>query len=150
VFALENGKDVSSSFERLDQQRLPCVLIADDEPSLSTVLCRALSRYTYAPIVVSGGAAAIAAVRANPYQFQCVLMDIVMPDIDGIQAAHTIHQMNPDLPIVLMSGSGGWHGLMDCVPIAALLHKPFRINELVQVMALHMPNIKLPMLGGAQ
>jgi twitching motility two-component system response regulator PilH len=79
------------------------VLIADDSPTDQLILARALERHGYETVVARDGAEAIAlAEQRSP---DVILMDIVMPGINGFQATRQLAQ-NPStatIPIVIVS-----------------------------------------------
>lgn len=114
----------------------PHILIAEDDRLLHTIFRTALSMYGYRLTFVDDGAAAVAAVQAEPKRFQCLVMDIFMPKVDGIQAAQIIRSFQPTMPIILMTGEAA-PALPDDLSIVALLQKPFRIDGLVQFIAAH-------------
>lgn len=114
----------------------PHVLIAEDDLTLHFMFRTALSRYGYRLTCVVDGAAAIAEVQADSQRFQCAVLDVMMPKIDGIQAARTIHKLCPQLPIILMTGAT-LPNMPSDLPVITLLHKPFRIDGLEQLIALH-------------
>jgi two-component system NtrC family response regulator len=61
---------------------------------------------------------------------RAVLTDIVMGAMSGIELADRLRQINPDLPIVFMSG----HVVRDRLGNCTLLRKPFRIEALKQAI----------------
>lgn len=69
------------------------ILIAEDNPMNSAVLAATLEKLGYRPRVATSGAAAIAITTSQP--FDLVLMDLHMPEIDGIEATREIHRRLP-------------------------------------------------------
>lgn len=112
------------------------VLIAEDDLTLHFLFRTALSRFGYRLTFVANGAAAIAAVTADPQHFQCAVLDIMMPQVDGIESARAIQKLRPDLPIILMTGAT-LSALPKDLAIVALLEKPFPIHGLEQLIASH-------------
>jgi CheY-like chemotaxis protein len=80
------------------------VLVVDDEEVVRVALARILKRYGYACLAVGGGAAAIAAVAAAPGRFRLALLDLTMPDPDGVAVFAALRTIAPDLRVLLMSG----------------------------------------------
>lgn len=105
------------------------VLVADDEPAMQKLLTRVIQQLGLAALCVGDGAAAVAAVAAQPDRMIFVLMDIVMPIMNGVDAARAIQLAVPRLPIVLMSGGipAGYAEQIMQLQLAGLLDKPFPI-----------------------
>jgi PAS domain S-box-containing protein len=80
------------------------VLVADDEDAVREVSARILERCGFAVKTVADGQAAIDVVRREPSAFRLVLLDLAMPILDGAEALAAIQEINPALPVVLMSG----------------------------------------------
>lgn len=108
------------------------VLVADDELVIQELVVRALDQIGLVALPVGDGAAAIAAVKAQRGDLVCVILDVVMPIMNGVDAAHAIQQIAPELAIVLMSGAIPPH-YTDRIPLlrlAGMLDKPFRLATL--------------------
>lgn len=77
------------------------VLVVDDDRRMVRTLCDILKVKGYEAAEAYRGEEAIAKVKSdNP---DCVLMDIKMPGINGVEALKIIKTISPDLPVVLMS-----------------------------------------------
>ncbi|MGA7158800.1 MAG: response regulator [Acidobacteriaceae bacterium] len=78
------------------------ILVVDDEPLIADTIVQILNRNGFIAEAVYGGREAIdAARRLNP---ELVLSDVLMPHIDGVEAAISIQKFLPDTRIVLFSG----------------------------------------------
>ncbi len=80
------------------------VLVVDDEPFLRRSACRLLASMGCTVVEAPSGTAAVEVVRSDPARFDVVLMDLTMPELDGLEASKLIHALVPSLPIVLSSG----------------------------------------------
>lgn len=78
------------------------VLIVDDEQEIRTVLSEELSRVGINAKSVGGGNDAIAEQRSRPADV--LVMDMRMPDGDGITASTSIRKFDPDVTIIALSG----------------------------------------------
>ena len=80
------------------------VLIVDDEKNILLTLNQALALEGYKTELAAGGQLALDVVAARPVD--AVLMDVKMPDMDGLAALAKIQKLRPNLPVIMMSGHG--------------------------------------------
>ena len=89
--------------ERSRQQSAsPRVLVVDDETLIADTLVQILNRNGFVATAAYSGAAAIERVRIE--RPDLVLSDVMMPNIDGVEAAIAIREISPQTRIVLISG----------------------------------------------
>jgi two-component system, NtrC family, nitrogen regulation response regulator NtrX len=81
---------------------MPSVLIADDEPNLRRMLASLLRTEGYRTREASRGDDAVAAVQEE--EPDVLLLDLVMPGMDGVTALERLHEVAPSLPVLMMSG----------------------------------------------
>ena len=78
------------------------ILVVDDEPLIADTIVQILNRSGFVAEAAYGGREAIdTARRTNP---ELILSDVLMPHIDGVEAAITIQKFLPETRIVLFSG----------------------------------------------
>ena len=82
------------------------VLVIDDDATVAAVTRRVLERYGYRVSVRTSSAEALALVRKDPGAVDLVLTDYTMPELTGMDLARAVHQLRPDLPLLLTSGLG--------------------------------------------
>src|ERR687886_2399289 len=108
----------------------PLVLVVDDEASVRQALERALRLEGFAVATAAGGREALAAVAERPPAV--VVLDVTMPDLDGVSVVRRLRADGLDVPVCILSAR-------DEVPdrVAGLqagaddyLVKPFAISEL--------------------
>jgi CheY-like chemotaxis protein len=80
------------------------VLIVDDDKPLVLLCEEMLAALGYEPVGFDEGHTALAAFRADPARFDLVLTDEIMPGVTGTELACAMHDIRPDIPIVLMTG----------------------------------------------
>jgi DNA-binding NtrC family response regulator len=80
------------------------VLLVDDEKNIQLTLSRALSMEGYAVELAGGGKEALEKIAALPVDV--VVMDVRMPDLDGLAVLERARETRPGLPVVIMSGHG--------------------------------------------
>jgi DNA-binding NtrC family response regulator len=79
------------------------VLLVDDQPELRRLFRRSLSRVGYVVVEAWNGRVAVELTRQQ--EFDVVISDVHMPDMSGIELLEALHEHDPDLPVVLTSGS---------------------------------------------
>lgn len=116
------------------------VLVADDEVSLRLVLQTAISKVGYGVDTVENGKEALRMAQENYYDV--ALLDIRMPEMDGLQAFYEIHKIKPDLPIILMTAFGSSEIAVEAMKRGAFdyILKPFNLEEVKIIVnrAIHM------------
>jgi two-component system chemotaxis response regulator CheY len=85
------------------------ILVVDDDRQLRLALKHILAREGYSVSEASNGYGALQSLAAAGGHFDAVLMDIIMPDKEGIETILEIRRKNPDLKIIAMSGGGRMH-----------------------------------------
>jgi PAS domain S-box-containing protein len=109
------------------------ILLADDEASVRRIVQQTLEHLGFEVEAVDDGRAAIDRFAATPTRYAAVLMDVTMPGLGGVDATHRIHELVPDVPVVLMSGFS-----TDAIPSdlrhVTFLSKPFRVDALVEAL----------------
>jgi len=78
------------------------IMIVDDEPAIRESLEGLFEDEMYRVCSAASGEEAVARFRKQ--SVDCVLLDIWMPGIDGLETMLRLHQMDADLPIIIMSG----------------------------------------------
>jgi len=81
-----------------------CILIADDEPALRSILARRLRHAGYEVLEAADGQEAVDLFTEHCDSIDCALLDLSMPKLDGEEAQQALHALRRDLPIVMMSG----------------------------------------------
>ena len=107
------------------------VLIVDDEPNLRHLLAAVLTRQGWAVDTAGTGQAAIeAALRLRPH---LIVLDVVLPDIDGIQVLRTIRTDLPDTMVLFLTANGTVAGRITGISAGGddYVAKPFSIEEVV-------------------
>ena len=107
------------------------VLIVDDEKNILLTLNQALQLEGYKTELAAGGQLAIDLLGARPVD--AVVMDVKMPDLDGITALERIRSLRPDLPVIMMSGHGTIDTAVRATQLGArdFLEKPISRDRLL-------------------
>ena len=109
---------------------LPTILVVDDEPSLRDALSYTLRKEGYRVEVAATGAEAIRAVRRQIPQ--AVVLDVMLPGIDGLQVCRMLRSEST-VPILLLSAKGEEIDRVVGLEVGAddYLTKPFAMRELL-------------------
>lgn len=107
------------------------VLIVDDDILLLTTLEAMLLDEGFEVVAVDGGRKAVTALQSQP--FDVVLIDMVMPGMDGFQTIRECRRINPAMPIVAMTGilfrpsanAPDFAAMAATLSGMRILHKPF-------------------------
>jgi two-component system cell cycle sensor histidine kinase/response regulator CckA len=80
------------------------VLVVDDEPLVGAVGKEMLSRLGYTPLVVSSGEEALALLAERSEPIACVVLDLVMPGMPGLEVLRRLRADGREVPVVVASG----------------------------------------------
>ncbi len=107
------------------------VLIVDDERSIRMSLRTILSGLGFAIVEAARGEEALSLVRTA--EFDCVLLDINMPGIGGIEVCRLIRRNSPRLPIVMLTVQNSEDRKVEALDAGAddYITKPFQLRELI-------------------
>ncbi|WP_298814648.1 GAF domain-containing protein [Chloroflexus sp.] len=106
------------------------VLVVDDNDEVRSLIERILTHAGYHARVVASGTEALRLVeQAEP--IACALIDISLADISGYEVCRQIAEIDPHLPLALLSGYPIDVDSLGETPVAATLQKPFRAHELL-------------------
>jgi DNA-binding response OmpR family regulator len=106
------------------------ILLIDDEPQISGFVRRALERAGYAVTIASDAASGVATAAAGGYDL--VILDLIMPDMDGRRALTAILRSHPAQPVLVLSCNSDPATKAECLDLGArdYLTKPFSLAEL--------------------
>ncbi len=107
------------------------VLIVDDEKNILLTLNQALQLEGYKTELAAGGQLALDVLAARPVD--AVLMDVKMPDMDGLAALQRVQKLRPELPVIMMSGHGTIETAVKATQLGArdFLEKPISRDRLL-------------------
>ncbi|MGF1480745.1 MAG: response regulator [Cyanophyceae cyanobacterium] len=108
------------------------VLVVDDERAIRETTQTVLERYGYSVMTAPNGREAIALYAQHPH-IAVVLMDMMMPAMDGLTTIRALHNINPQLKIISTSGLAANKKAAEAagVSINAFLPKPYTAKELL-------------------
>jgi DNA-binding NtrC family response regulator len=83
------------------------ILIVDDDPVQRRLLEAMATRFGYRVVTVEGGDAAVAAVTAPDARIDCMVLDLVMPDLDGYGVLARMRDAGVNVPVIVQTAHGG-------------------------------------------
>ncbi len=116
-----NGEEMSHS----------SILIVDDEPNILTTLRRALEVEGYRALVAGSGPLALEMVpREGP---DLVLLDLVMPEMTGLEVLRRLKEQQSELPVVMMSGNATIEDAVEATKLGAydFVEKPLSTEKIL-------------------
>jgi two-component system response regulator AtoC len=81
------------------------ILVAEDELEVRGYLEMALKCLGYSAEMTQDGDELLACLQSSRTDFAAILLDIMMPNRDGIEALREIRAINPDIPVIIISGA---------------------------------------------
>jgi two-component system cell cycle response regulator CpdR len=115
---------------RMTSTAAPRILLAEDEEAMRTYLERALTNAGYQVSAVDRGTEAIPLLESG--DFDLLLSDIVMPEMDGIELAQRCAEISPHTKVMFITGFAAVSLRASREqPTAKVLSKPFHLRDLV-------------------
>ncbi|MBI4803525.1 MAG: response regulator [Elusimicrobia bacterium] len=110
------------------------ILVVDDEAPVSEMISAALSDQGYKVSIAFNGEECVKKISGD--KFDLVILDIMMPGMDGIAALGEIKKLDPEVEVIMATGHGTMGTAIQSMRKGAFdyLHKPFEIKELVAVV----------------
>jgi DNA-binding NtrC family response regulator len=108
------------------------LLLVDDEVGFTTVMAKRLTRRNMEVTTAFSGTQGIQALRAQ--QFDVAVLDLKMQDMDGIEVLKIFKMMDPDMPVIMLSGHGSEASASEGIHHGAYdyLSKPYEFTELLE------------------
>ena len=112
------------------------ILLIDDEEEFISTLAERLELRDYLCKTAGDGQTGIQMIVNEP--FDIAILDLMMPGMNGLNALRQIKQINPDLPVILLTGHGSTKDGMEGMRIGAFdfLIKPLDIYALIDKIKL--------------
>lgn len=109
------------------------VLIIDDERDFLSLMEKRLARRNMQVTTADNAKDGLAHLADTSMQIDVTLLDVRMPEMDGLEALHRIKQIRPHLPVILLTGHANLEVAVTGMELGAFdyLLKPVAINELI-------------------
>ncbi|HAX76879.1 MAG TPA: hypothetical protein DCY88_13815 [Cyanobacteria bacterium UBA11372] len=114
------------------------ILVVDDEASIQEITTASLEAHNYRVLIARDGLEAIALFAQYQNEISVVLMDIMMPNMDGLTAIRTLQKINPQVKIIATSGLVSNDKLTAATGagVQVFLQKPYTAKELLAALDL--------------
>ena len=108
------------------------LLLVDDEKGYIDVLANRLTRRNFRATKAYSGTEAIRVLRKK--DFEVVVLDLKMEDMDGVEVLRILKKMDPDLVVIMLTGHGSAEAAREGIKSGAFdyLTKPCEFGELVE------------------
>jgi DNA-binding NtrC family response regulator len=96
------------------------VLIVDDDPVARRLVENMVSRAGYEPATAEGGDLALAILTGGKTRIDCVILDLVMPDLDGLGVLARMREAGLDIPVIVQTAHGGIDNVVSAMRAGAV------------------------------
>jgi DNA-binding response OmpR family regulator len=120
------------------------ILVVEDEPSIRQGLCDVLTFRGYAVDSSGGGSEGLA--KAEQGQFDLIVLDIMLPELDGLSVCRSLRSAGREVPVLMLTAKGDEQDVLNGFEAGAddYVTKPFSVREfLARVQALLKRNSRL-------
>ncbi|MGU0041605.1 response regulator transcription factor [Citrobacter freundii complex sp. 2025EL-00176] len=110
----------------------PAILVVDDDEAVCTLLQDVLSEHVFAVTACHSGQQALRCIETQP-DIALVLLDMMLPDVNGLMVLQQVQKMRPGLPVVMLTGLGSESDVVVGLEMGAddYIGKPFNARVLV-------------------
>jgi two-component system response regulator PilR (NtrC family) len=115
-------------------RRTGSILVIDDEEIMREILETLLSREGYSVRLASNGTEGLDLARSLP--FDAVIVDMMMPGIDGLHVLEELHKHDEELPVVMITAFASMENAISAMKKGAFdyITKPFKNDEVIVVL----------------
>jgi CheY-like chemotaxis protein len=124
------------------------ILVVDDDPLIRGAIATWLASRNIEVVAAEGARAGLKSLEQHA-AFDLMLIDLFMPDMEGLEAIRIFHGRAPAMPIIAMSGimfrqhhgsAPDFLGMSTRMGATFCLHKPFRLKDLLQAIEHCLPS----------
>jgi DNA-binding NtrC family response regulator len=115
-------------------EHVPKILVVDDEKHICAALGALVKAEGFKPLLASDGYSALKIVRSDSPDV--MLVDFKMPEMDGMEVMRQAKDLDPDIPVVILTAFAKIHGAVKAIKAGAhdYLSKPFDNDEVIRVI----------------
>ena len=120
------------------------ILIVEDEPSVQQLIEDALADGGFEPAIVASGEEAVTLLQGNRGKYRGIVIDLnLLGTMGGWEVAKRAREINPEFPVIYMTGAAADEWASHGVPNSVLLTKPFAPAQLITALS-HLLNTGTP------
>jgi CheY-like chemotaxis protein len=120
----------------VENSQLLLVLVVEDEALIQEVVGEALADGGYETEIISSGEEAVALLKGDATKYRALLTDVHLAGkLTGWDVAKQAREINPEMPVVYMTGAGADQWPSHGVPNSVLLSKPFAPAQVVTAVS---------------
>ena len=117
-------------------EKIPVVLVIEDDEPVQVVVEDALAGAGFAPAIVASGEEAVTLLQGMAQEYRALVTDIALRGrIDGWEVAQRAREIDPNFPVVYISGASAGEWASKGVPNSVMLEKPFAPAQLIAAIA---------------
>ena len=111
---------------------MPKILIVDDEENIRNIISKYLSKYDINTIEASDGKEALDILSSEKTNIDLILMDVMMPNMDGINATKQLRKTS-DIPVIMLTAKSQDEDEIEGLEVGAndYITKPFNLEVLL-------------------
>ncbi|WP_299977276.1 response regulator [Desulfobacula sp.] len=112
------------------------VLIVDDEKKFADMLAKRTELRGYHSEVCYDGRTALQWIKKHVDSVTLILLDLQLPDMYGTEVLTRIKEINPAIPVIILTGHGTERDQQKCERLGAykFMHKPLDIDKLMTIL----------------
>jgi two-component system, cell cycle sensor histidine kinase and response regulator CckA len=112
------------------------ILLIDDEPDVRSVGSRMLDLLGFKVLTAAGGREGLEVFQGSPDVIDCVILDLIMPEMNGEEVFRELRLLRPDVRVILSSGFNAQEMTQQFVGqgLAGFIQKPYRVTDLQEVL----------------
>jgi DNA-binding response OmpR family regulator len=114
------------------------VLVVEDDRAIREMIVAALAEAGYAVAAARNGAEGLE--RCRLFGPDVVVLDLMMPEVDGVEFLKRRPAEGCEVPVVVMSAAFHRRSLPEDIPVDALIEKPFAIDAFLSTVAAQTPD----------
>jgi DNA-binding NtrC family response regulator len=122
-----------------DQETAGAIMVVDDEASIREMISDVLQPMGYRVYTFSGGAEAVEFFREHHKEIGLVILDLIMPRMDGRQTFQKLKEIDPEIHALISTGYGTSEMAKRVIAdgVRDFLAKPYRLDELSDMVEQH-------------